>query len=190
MLFTLFLTFAKIGLFTFGGGYAMIPIIENICVEQKKWITHEEMMNVTVMAESTPGPVAINCATFVGFKKRGLLGALAATLGMVTPSFLIIFIIAMFMDNFMEITWIASAFKGIRVAVGILIMGAAIKMIGNMPTKLIPSAIMICSFTVMMMISFFSWSFSSISLMFIAGVVNLVIYAVRNALSQEGGDAK
>ena len=79
----LFLTFAKIGLFTFGGGYAMISMIENACVENKKWISHDDMMNITVIAESTPGPIAINCATFVGYKQRGLIGAIVATMGIV-----------------------------------------------------------------------------------------------------------
>lgn len=77
LLIELFLTFAKIGLFTFGGGYAMISMIENACVENKKWISHDDMMNITVIAESTPGPIAINCATFVGYKQRGLIGAIA-----------------------------------------------------------------------------------------------------------------
>ena len=108
----LFLTFAKIGLFTFGGGYAMISLIENSCVEKKQWITHDEMMNVTVIAESTPGPIAINCATFVGYKQKGFTGAISATIGMVLPSFCIIFLISMFLDNFLEITWIAHAFMG------------------------------------------------------------------------------
>ena len=88
ILLDLFLTFAKIGVFTFGGGYAMISMIENNCVERKKWISHDEMMNVTVIAESTPGPIAINAATFVGYKQAGLLGAIIATIGIVLPSFL------------------------------------------------------------------------------------------------------
>ena len=92
----LFLTFAKIGLFTFGGGYAMISMIENACVENKKWISHDDMMNITVIAESTPGPIAINCATFVGYKQRGLIGAIVATMGIVFPSFAIIFPVFMF----------------------------------------------------------------------------------------------
>ena len=96
----LFLIFAKIGLFTFGGGYAMISVIEYNCVENKKWISHDEMMDITVIAESTPGPIAINCATFVGYKQAGLLGSIVATLGIVLPSFLIIYIISMFLDNF------------------------------------------------------------------------------------------
>ena len=103
LLLNLFLTFAKIGLFTFGGGYAMISLIENQCVERKKWITHDEMMNITVIAESTPGPIAINCATFVGYKQAGLLGSLIATLGIVLPSFLIIFAISIFLNQFFHI---------------------------------------------------------------------------------------
>ena len=137
ILFELFLTFAKISLFTFGGGYAMISLIENNCVEKKKWITHDEMMNVTVIAESTPGPIAINCATFVGFKQAGLIGSLIATLGIVFPSFIIIYVISMFLDNFLEITLIANAFKAIKVAVGILVLDAAITMIGKMPKRVL-----------------------------------------------------
>ena len=117
MLWTLFLTFFRIGAFTFGGGYAMISVIENICVEQKKWITHEDLVNVTVIAESTPGPVAINCATFVGYKQKGIWGSIAATLGVVLPSFIIIWAISMFLERFLEIAWVASAFRGVRVAV-------------------------------------------------------------------------
>ena len=98
----LFLTFFKIGLFTFGGGYAMISIIEDNCVEKKSWITHDEMMQMTVIAESTPGPIAINCATFTGYKKAGFMGAVTATLGMIVPSFTVIYIISMFLDNFLE----------------------------------------------------------------------------------------
>ena len=129
LLTELFLTFARIGLFTFGGGYAMISLIERCCVEQKQWITHDEMMNVTVIAESTPGPIAINCATFVGYKQKGLPGAVAATIGMVLPSFCIIFLISVYLDGFLEIAWIAHAFMGIKIAVGLLILDAAIKMI-------------------------------------------------------------
>ena len=103
ILLDLFLTFAKIGLFTFGGGYAMIPLIENQCVEIKHWITNDEMMNMTVIAESTPGPIAVNCATFTGYKKAGVLGAFVATLGMVIPSFVVIYLISMCLDNFLEL---------------------------------------------------------------------------------------
>ncbi len=188
LLFDLFLTFAKIGLFTFGGGYAMIALIENACVEKKKWITHDEMMNVTVIAESTPGPIAINCATFVGYKQKGWTGAIAATVGMVFPSFCIIFLISMFLDHFLEITWIANAFKGIRIAVGILIIDAAVKMIRKMQKKPIPRIIMLCSFVAMMLINVFSLGFSSISLMVIAAVISLVIFLVQGSPSMKGGE--
>ncbi|WP_201769325.1 chromate transporter [Synergistes jonesii] len=141
LLLDLFLTFAKVGLFTFGGGYAMIALIENTCVEKKQWITHDEMMTITVVAESTPGPIAINCATYVGYKQKGFVGALIATVGMILPSFCIIFVISKFLDHFLEITWIAHAFQGIKIAVGILILDAAIKMLQKMQKKTMPRAL-------------------------------------------------
>ena len=143
ILMELFFTFVKIGLFTFGGGYAMISMIENNCVEKKAWITHDEMMDVTVIAESTPGPIAINCATFTGYKKAGFLGALVATLGIVVSSFIVIFLISMFLDNFLEITIVANAFKGIKVGVGLLILDAAITMINKMQKKKLSPIILI-----------------------------------------------
>ena len=190
ILLDLFLTFAKIGLFTFGGGYAMIAMIENNCVEQKKWITHDEMMNITVIAESTPGPIAINCATFTGYKKAGLIGALMATLGMIIPSFMIIYLISMFLDNFLELTIIANAFKGIKIAVGLLILDAAITMIKKMHKKKLPRTIMACSCIVMLCINIFAWDFSSISLMLVAAAVSLTIFILNGAPEQKGGAKK
>lgn len=190
ILLDLFLTFAKIGLFTFGGGYAMISMIENACVGKKQWITHEDMMNVTVIAESTPGPIAINCATFVGYRQKGFAGALFATLGIVLPSFVIIYLISMFLDNFLEITLIANAFKGIKIAVGILILDAAITMIKKMRKKLVPRVIMVCSFMAMLLINIFSLNFSSISLMLVAAVVSLAVFLIQGAPAQKGGAEK
>ena len=189
LLLDLFLTFAKIGLFTFGGGYAMISLIEHSCVEKKQWITHDEMMNVTVIAESTPGPIAINCATFVGYKQKGMAGAVAATVGIVLPSFCIIFLISLFLDNFLEITWIAHAFMGIRAAVGILILDAAIKMIRKMQKKPVPLAIMACAFAAMMLIDLFALRISSITLMLAAAVVSLAIF-LANRKSGKAGAVK
>ena len=186
ILFDLFLTFAKIGLFTFGGGYAMISLIENSCVEKKGWITHDEMMNVTVIAESTPGLIAINCATFVGYKQKGLIGAIAATIGLVHPSFCIIFLISMFLDNFLEIAWIAHAFMGIKIAVGILILDAAIKMIRKMQKKPIPLTIMACAFLAMLLIDIFALHVSSITMMLIAAVISLAIFQTRRNTGKAG----
>jgi len=188
MILTLFLTFIKIGLFTFGGGYAMIPIIENICVDRKKWITHEEMMDVTVIAESTPGPIAINCATYVGYKQKGIWGAIASTFGVVLPSFIIIYFISLFLNNLLEITWIANAFKGIRIAVGILILDAGIRMFVKMKKKVIPCIILVCAFAAMMLINVFAWNFSSILLILIAALISLVIYLIQGSPSEKGGE--
>ena len=190
ILLDLFLNFAKIGLFTFGGGYAMISMIENHCVERKQWITHDEMMNVTVIAESTPGPIAINCATFTGYKKAGFVGALVATLGIVVPSFVVIFLISMLLDNFLELTLIANAFRGIKIAVGILILDAAITMIKKMHKKKLPRTIMICSCIVMFCINIFSWNFSSLSLMLVTAVVSLTLFILNGAPEQTGGAKK
>ena len=172
----LFLTFAKIGLFTFGGGYAMIPLIEDNCVTKKQWISHDEMMNITVISESTPGPIAINCATYVGYKQKGIGGAVAATVGMTLPSLCIIFLISLFLDRFLEIRWIANAFRGIKLAVGILILDAAIRMIRKMPKKPLPVAITVCAFAAMLLISIFSVRVTSITLMLIAALIGLIVF--------------
>lgn len=186
LLLQLFLAFAKIGLFTFGGGYAMISMIEHNCVEVKKWITHDEMMNITVIAESTPGPIAINCATFVGFKQAGFLGALVATFGMILPSFAIIYLISTFLDNFLEIIWISNAFRGIKIAVGILILDAGITMTRKMQRKPLPRAIMLISCVAMLLINIFSLNFSSIALMLIAGVFSLTFFLIKGTPAQKG----
>ena len=171
ILLELFLTFMKIGLFTFGGGYAMISLIEDICVEKKKWITHEEMMNVTIVAESTPGPIAINCATFVGYQKGGFKGAVLATVGVVIPSFIIIFAISRFLDNFLEITLIANAFRGIKLAVGLLILNAGLNMLQKMKKTKQSIVFLVCALCVMLL----AQNFSALSLMIIAGVVSLAL---------------
>lgn len=179
----LFLTFMKIGLFTFGGGYAMISLIEDICVDRKKWITHEEMMNVTVVAESTPGPIAINCATYVGYIRGGFAGAVAATLGVVLPSFAIIYAISIFFDHFLEIKAIASAFQGIKLAVGLLILNAGLNMLQKMKKKPLSVGILICACTALVIIDLFALKISAIVLMCTAGVISLSVFAAQ----QKGG---
>ena len=188
ILLDLMLTFMKIGLFTFGGGYAMISIIENTCVEEKKWITHDEMMNITVIAESTPGPIAINCATYIGYKQGGLLGAILTTFGVVFPSFVIIYIISMFLDHFLEIKIVDSAFKGIKAAVGILILNAAFNMMKKMPKNWQSKSFLAASIVIMLMVYLFSFNFSSISLLIIAALLSLVIYGVSNAMKKKGSE--
>ena len=121
-LFELFIMFFKIGLFTFGGGYAMISQIKEIIVEKKKWITEEELLEIITIAESTPGPIAINMATYIGYKRKKVLGSLFSTLGVVLPSFIIIFIISLFIEEFMSFKIVKYAFVGINVGVSFLII--------------------------------------------------------------------
>ncbi|MCI8660063.1 MAG: chromate transporter [Lachnospiraceae bacterium] len=180
----LFFTFAKIGLFTFGGGYAMISIIEDNCVDRKKWITHDEMMNITVIAESTPGPIAINAATYIGFKQARLLGAFIATAGMILPSMGIIYLISMFFDRFLELAMFANAFKGIKLAVGLLILDAGISMTKKMKKSNLSSAILLCALVVMLAVNLFSIQVSSIALMTISAAVSLSAYLMK------GGEKK
>ena len=183
LLWELLLTFAKIGLFTFGGGYAMISLIHHTCVEQKKWISEDEMLNLTVIAESTPGPIAINCATYVGFKMAGFAGAAAATLGMVLPSFVIIYAISMYFDRFLEIAIIAKAFRGIKVGVGVLILRTGLTMLQKMQKKPRPRIIAGCAFASMVLIDLLALKISTVTLMIITALVCLGLFRLK------GGEA-
>lgn len=127
----LFLTFMKIGIVCFGGGYTMISLIERDVVEKKHWLTTKEMMDILAVAESTPGPISMNTATYVGTKRAGFLGALACTLGTALPSFVIIFGISFFIEEFRNLTYVGYAFRGIRVAVLVLLLNAVFKMFKN-----------------------------------------------------------
>lgn len=178
-LLELFFTFMKIGLFTFGGGLAMLSQIEEECVGKRHWITHEDVMDVTVIAESTPGPVAINCATFVGFQQAGVLGAIVATVGVVIPSFVIIYVIALFMNDFMEYTIVANALKGIAVAVGITILDVGISMIIEMKKNKQSVGIMLTAFVLMLLTDIFAWNLSSVTLLFVAAIFSLVAFQIK-----------
>lgn len=180
----LFLTFLRIGLFTFGGGYAMISIIEHICVEQKKWLTHEDMMHLTIIAESTPGPMAVNCATFVGQKHGGFVGSAAATLGVVLPSFVIIYLISTVLDNFLEYPLVASAFQGIRIGVGVLILRVGISMVKKHPAAGLSRLIMAGAFCIVLLSNCFAWNFSTISLLVTAGTLSLAVFTLRKGGGQ------
>ncbi len=145
-LLNLFWVFFKIGAFTFGGGYAMIPIIQKEVVENKKWVTDDDILNVIAIAESTPGPIAINSATFIGYKVAGVLGAACATLGVVIPSFVIITVIAFFLNKFSEYEAVQYAFYGIRAGVLALVIKALITMYKKMPKTAIAYGIALFAF--------------------------------------------
>ena len=127
-LLDMFLTFARIGGFTFGGGYAMLPMLQKEVVNGRHWATDEELMDYYAIGQCTPGIIAVNTATFVGYKNRGIPGAIAATLGVIAPSLVIIMIIAAFISNFIELSFVSSAFAGIRACVCVLIGSAVVKL--------------------------------------------------------------
>ena len=128
MCLELFSAFFRVGLFTFGGGYAMLPLLERECVEKKKWTTREELLDYFAIGQCTPGIIAVNTATFVGCKKKGFWGGLSATLGVVSPSIIIISLIAALLQNFAKIPAVINAFAGIRVAVCVLILNSVVKL--------------------------------------------------------------
>ena len=190
ILLELALSYLKIGLFTFGGGLAMISLIEHEYVQRRKWIEKDEFENVVAIAESTPGPIAINCATYIGYKMCGVLGSIVATVAVCLPSFIIIYLISMFLDNFFALTMIVNAFKGIKIAVGILILDAALTMIKKMHKKKWTRAIMACSCLIMLCSNFFALNFSSISLMLISAIISLTLFILNSGSSEQKGDTK
>lgn len=143
MLAQLFLVFLKIGAFTFGGGYAMIPLIQREVVENKKWLSDKDISDIIAIAETTPGPIAINAATFVGYKTKGVKGALAATIGVVLPSFLIIVLVATLLKDYMHYEIVEDAFWGVRIAVIVLMAKAFISMLKQCPKNVVSYGIAI-----------------------------------------------
>lgn len=142
----LFLEFLKIGAFTFGGGYAMIPMIQREIVQKKKWISDDDILDIVAIAESTPGPIAVNSATFVGYHVAGFMGALFATLGVVLPSFIIILLISFILPQFESNRYVKYAFYGVRAAVLALILNACVSMYRQAPKKVISYIIMLGAF--------------------------------------------
>jgi len=177
-LLILFWTMFKIGLFTFGGGYAMIHLLENEFVAKKKWLDNDEFFDLVTIAESTPGPVAINCSTYIGYKTEKILGSFVATTAMCLPSFIIIFVISLFFNAFLENTYVAAAFKGIQVCAVFLILCAGIKMAKKLKKSIFNLLLFIATFAAMILVSIFNAKFSSIFYILISGAIGLFIYSV------------
>ena len=173
---SLFLAMLKIGAFTFGGGYAMIALLENEFVEKKKWLEKDEFLDVAAIAESKPGPIAINCATYIGYKKAGVLGSAAATLGVILPSFIIIYAISLFFDAFLSLTLVAYAFKGIQICVVYLILTAGLKMLKHMKKTVFNMIIISITLICMVVFSLFAVKFSTIFYILISGICGVVVY--------------
>ncbi len=175
-IFVLFLTMLKIGLFSFGGGYAMITLMENELVEKKKWLAKEDFINMITIAESTPGPIAINSATYVGYRIGRFWGSLVSTIAVCVPAFIIIFIISLFLDDFLKIAYVQYAFKGIQVCVVYLILKAGLKMLKNMDKTLLSYIIFITVLILFVVLNIFSKSISSIIYIIISGLVGIIAY--------------
>ena len=190
LLWLLFINMLKIGLFTFGGGYAMIHLLENEFVAKKKWMEEDEFMDLVAIAESTPGPIAINCSTYIGYQKGKILGAVLATLGMCIPSFTIIFFISLFFNQFLSIAWVASAFKGIQVCVVFLILSAGGKMLKKMKKKAFNLIVLSATLVCMTLFCLFAVNFSSIFYIVISGFIGLLIYLIGYFKSKKSPEKK
>ena len=177
-LFNLFFAMLKIGLFTFGGGYAMIALMENEFVTKRNYLSNDEFMDVVAIAESTPGPIAINLATYIGYKQGKFLGSLFATLGMCIPSFAIIYVISLFLNRFLELEIIASAFKGIQVGVIFIIFMASAKMLKGMKKTVFNVTVLTLTVVISVIFSIMSVNFSAIFYILFSGFLGLVIYLI------------
>ena len=181
----LFCCFVQVGLFSIGGGYAAMPLIQNQVVELHPWLTIQQFADIMTIAEMTPGPIAINVATYVGYKLKGFLGATIATVGICAPSFVIMYVVSLFYEQFMEITVIAAAFKGIQICVVYLIATAGLKMLKKM--KKPPQNIIVFSVTCIGMIlcTLFDIHISSVWFILAAGVLGLSIFFIKKKAKGE-----
>ena len=184
---SLFLTMLKIGLFTFGGGYAMLALLENEFVEKKKYMNKDEFLDMVAIAESTPGPIAINAATYIGYKNLRFFGSLVATIGVCVPSFVIIFLISLFFDAFLSLKLVEYAFRGIQICVIYLIFSAGLKMLGKMKKTPFSLAITASCVTLMLAFSIFAVDFSTIFYILIAGVLGIFVYLLKSIRREENG---
>lgn len=175
---SLFLSFFKIGAISFGGGYAMIALLENEFIEKKGWINKTDFLDMVAISESTPGPVAINSATCIGYKIGGVLGATIATIAVSLPSFISIYIISLFFDRFLSLKYVSYAFKGIQVGVIYLILSAGLKMLKTLEKEPLTYILFFSVLFLAILFSLLSISFSSIFFILLSGLVGLVSYSL------------
>ena len=173
------LTFLKIGAFTFGGGYAMLAFLETEFVSRRQWMTMEEFMDMTAIAESTPGPMAVNSATYIGYRVAGPVGALVATLAVCLPSFVVIYILSFFFDRFLSLTYVAKAFRGIQAGVVYLIFSAGLKMLRSIEKNALSRGIAAVVMLLMVVLTLLSVKVSSLIYILLSGLIGLAVYGVR-----------
>ena len=175
---TLFWTFLKIGAFTFGGGYAMVALLEHEFVEEKQWVSKEEFLDMVAIAESTPGPVAVNSATYIGYKIDGTAGAAASTVAVCIPSFVVIYCISLFFDRFLSLTVVAHAFRGIQVCVIYLIFSAGVRMLKALDKSPFTTGVLAAVMLVMVGLSLAGVSVSSILLILLSGAAGVAAWLI------------
>ena len=183
---TLFITFLKIGAFTFGGGYAMVALLESEFVSYRRWLDKDEFIDMIAIAESTPGPMAINSATYIGYRICGFWGALAATVAVSIPSFIIIYIISLFLDQFMALTVVQNAFRGIQVCVIYLISSAGLKMLKGIERNAFNTVVLLSVIAAMLACTIFAVSFSSVYYILICGIAGLAIFFLKKVRKGNG----
>ncbi len=176
----------KIGCFTFGGGIAMLALLENEFVSKRGWMDREEFLDMVAISESTPGPIAINSATYIGYRTAGFWGSLLATVGVCVPSFVIIYLISLFFYEFLALEYVQYAFMGIRVAVVFLILSAGMKLFKGVKKNLFSMLLLVVSMVTMILTSFFEISFSAIFYILISGVIGLFCYAFVGMKGKSG----
>ena len=177
-LFALFFSMLKIGLFTFGGGYAMIVLLEHEFVTDRQWLDRDEFLNMTAIAESTPGPIAINAATYIGYRTAAIPGSLIATGAVCLPSFVIILLISLFLDEFLALRWVSYGFRGVQVCVVYLILSAGVRLWKGLEKKVLSVLILFAVLICMVLFSLFAVRFSTIFYILIAGMVGVAGYLI------------
>lgn len=175
----LFLSMLKIGCVAFGGGYAIIALLESEFITKRQWIQHDEFMDVVAIAESTPGPIALNVATYIGYKLAGFFGATVATVGICVPSFVIMYLVSLFYEQFMEIAVIAAAFKGIQICMVYLIAAAGLRMLKKMKKTAFNKSVYTLVCGGMILCSLLDIQISSVVFIFTAGLAGLVLFFVK-----------
>lgn len=182
---SLFFDYFKIGLFTFGGGYAMITLIEKTFVEKRKYISEEELLDIVAIAEATPGVMAINSATYIGYKVLGFWGSLMATIGVSTPSFVIILIVSFFYEKLVSIKYVKYFIDGLMVAVTFLILRAGIKLFKSAKKDALSYILIALSFIALLLIKFFNVSFSTVYMILLGGLISLIVYLFGQLISKK-----
>lgn len=185
LLCRLFFIFFKIGLFSFGGGYTMVAFFESEFVEKKKWLNSDEFFNILAIAESTPGPIAINSSTYIGYKLCGVLGSLVATFGCALPSFIIIFTISLFFDEFLKLEYVQYAFKGIQAGVPLLILNAGLKMTKKLKKNIFNIAMFCVVLAACVSFALFAIKLSAIYYILIGGVAGIIYYYLFSYLKNK-----